>query len=191
MTPAELTFGESIRVPGEFFTPPDRNTVAPELVENLRAHFRKLTPTTMSIHGMRATFVYKDLATCSHVLVRNDQVRQSFSSPYDGPYRIVSKHTKHFVLLMPPPKVARRFNRLVETSISIDRLKPVYSLPDDVPESSQQQQQQQQQQQSKPAAVNDSPQPTTSTGTTTSTRNKRAKKAVRFARNNQVREFSD
>ncbi|XP_015117888.1 uncharacterized protein LOC107041715 [Diachasma alloeum] len=71
-TPAELTYGEPIRLPGEFLIPSNQQAAAPELVRNLREHFRRIAPTPAARHGTRSTFIFKDLATCTHVFVRDD-----------------------------------------------------------------------------------------------------------------------
>ncbi|XP_015118981.1 uncharacterized protein LOC107042448 [Diachasma alloeum] len=97
-TPAELTYGEPICLPGEFLIPSNQQAAAPELVRNLREHFRRIAPTPAAHHGTRSTFIFKDLATCTHVFVRDDHVRMAYRSPYIGPCRVISRHDKYFVL---------------------------------------------------------------------------------------------
>ncbi|XP_053597648.1 uncharacterized protein LOC128668522 [Microplitis demolitor] len=70
----------------------------------------------MSRHGKHFVFCFRSLSTCSHVLVRNDQIGPSFSAPYEGPYRVITRHNKYFI-------VDFRERQIV---IAIDRLKPVY-----------------------------------------------------------------
>ncbi|KAG7295059.1 hypothetical protein JYU34_022529 [Plutella xylostella] len=66
-------------------------------------------------------FVHPDLQNCEFVFVRDDTVRKPLKPPYDGPYRVVKKGTKVFVIQYP--------NR--QAAISIDRLKPAYILCED------------------------------------------------------------
>ena len=61
-TAADLLYGESIRLPGEFLASralPEGD--AAEYVKELRQHFRRLRPTNGTRHGKRQTFVFKDL----------------------------------------------------------------------------------------------------------------------------------
>ncbi|CAG9574732.1 unnamed protein product [Danaus chrysippus] len=40
--------------------------------------------------------IYKDLATCTHVFVRNDTVRAPLTGKYDGPYEVLKRYEKIF-----------------------------------------------------------------------------------------------
>lgn len=59
----------------------------------------------------------KDLMHCSHVWVRVDRVRRSLEAPYTGPYLVLKRAPKYFVIRMENSK---------EQLISIDRLKPAH-----------------------------------------------------------------
>lgn len=116
-TPAELVFGETIRLPGEFLHPSTKFSSDPQTaVTELRRFFRELTPKPTSRHGSRPVFCFRELLTCSHVFIRRDAVRRSLEPPYEGPYAVVSRHQKYFVV-----KVKSK-----DTTVSIDRLKPYY-----------------------------------------------------------------
>ncbi|XP_015126960.1 uncharacterized protein LOC107048334 [Diachasma alloeum] len=127
-TPAELTYGEPIRLLGEFLIPSNQQATAPELVRNLREHFRSIAPTPAARHGTRSTFIFKDLATCTHVFFRDDHVRMAYRSPYIGPCRVISRHDKYFVIWYKSGGLGNYKN----TPISIDRLRPAYVLPEDM-----------------------------------------------------------
>ncbi|XP_008551831.1 uncharacterized protein LOC103574209 [Microplitis demolitor] len=113
-TPTELVYGEPIRLPGELLTPSNKCTPH-HIVNTLKRHFNSLAPAEMSRHGKHSVFCFRNLSTCSHVLVRNDQVGPSFTAPYEGPYRVITRHDKYFVDF-----------RGRHIAISVDRLKPVY-----------------------------------------------------------------
>ena len=115
--PAELVFGTTLRLPGQFVDP-DSNT--PELdpadyVDRLKASMRHLRPTAPR-HQQRPVHVPKDLTTCTHVFLRHDGVRSPLQPPYDGPYRVVSRADKHFII---------DINGRTDT-VCLDRLKPAY-----------------------------------------------------------------
>ncbi|XP_057327620.1 uncharacterized protein LOC130669001 [Microplitis mediator] len=114
-TPAELVYGEPIRLPGELLTP--SNKISPhDIINTLKRHFNSFAPAEMLRHGKHSVFCFRNLSTCSHVLVRNDQVGPSFSVPYEGPYRVITRHDKYFIVDFRGRQIA----------ISVDKLKPVY-----------------------------------------------------------------
>lgn len=116
---AELTFGRTLRLPGEFFEGNDAQiSNADNYVQHLQQVIRDLRPRPLSHKNSRTVFVHPDLKGCQKVFVRNDFVRKSLQPPYDGPYRVIKRLDKGFVVQFP--------NR--QSLISIDRLKPAYVL---------------------------------------------------------------
>ncbi|GBN46159.1 hypothetical protein AVEN_200213-1 [Araneus ventricosus] len=63
-----------------------------------------------------------DLSVCSHVFLRVDAVQPSLSQPYTGPYKVLSRTNKNFIILKDNKKV----------TVTIDRLKPAHLLLDNV-----------------------------------------------------------
>ena len=59
------------------------------------------------------------LHSATHVFLRIDAVKRPLVPPYEGPFAVVGRAEKTFVIL-------RKGN---EITVSIDRLKPAYSLP--------------------------------------------------------------
>ncbi|CAK9811170.1 Transposon Tf2-6 polyprotein [Anthophora plagiata] len=118
-TASELVYGESVRLPAEFFEKTDRQEITTsETVRQLRAHFGQVQPIPGSRHGSKKIFVPGDLKTATHVFVRVDGVKGSLQNPYEGPYRILKKENKTYVIQF----------KGKDTTISIDRLKPAYIL---------------------------------------------------------------
>lgn len=124
-TSAEMIYGEPLRLPGEFLVSTSTRDIdnSADFVRELRQHFQELRPVSGTRHGERKIFVFKDLATATHVFVRHDAVRRPLQHPYDGPYEVVSRHEKHFTL-----RIGAR-----NVPVSIDRLKPAYILADNIP----------------------------------------------------------
>uniref|UniRef100_A0A182S096 Uncharacterized protein n=1 Tax=Anopheles funestus TaxID=62324 RepID=A0A182S096_ANOFN len=81
-----------------------------------------MRPTQTDWHDKRATFVYSDQRTCTHVFFRNDTVRLELTPPYQGPYEGLRRSEKWFEVLVNGKP----------TNVSIDRLKPCYSLREPV-----------------------------------------------------------
>lgn len=76
-TPAEMIYGETLKLPGEFFTTNKNITCQTEFVQNLRSNMAKLQPTITAHHDSAKIFVQKELSKCTHVFVRDDTVRPS------------------------------------------------------------------------------------------------------------------
>lgn len=114
---AELVYGQNLCLPAEFFASSAKNSSEPlEIIKQLRTHFRELQPTTGSRHGKKRIFVFKDLATTSHVFLRVDRAKGPLENPYEGPFPVVSRSKKTFVIRL----------RGKDITVSIDRLKPAY-----------------------------------------------------------------
>ena len=78
---AELVYGETIRLPGEFFAESKGNNAEPaEMVRQLREAFKQIRPTEGTRHGNRKSFIFKDLKTASHVFVRVDHAKSPLQS---------------------------------------------------------------------------------------------------------------
>lgn len=86
---------------------------AAEYVKDLRQHFRKLRPTNGTRHGERRTFVFKNLGTTDQVFVQHDAPGGPLQQPYNGPYKVVRRKSKAFVVHI----------RGKDVTVSIDRLK--------------------------------------------------------------------
>ncbi|XP_076299334.1 uncharacterized protein LOC143218180 [Lasioglossum baleicum] len=122
-TSAELVYGETLRLPGSFLTPPPTSTDTSFFANNLREHFKDIGPTAPMPHRAPRIFVYKDLDKVDHVLLRNDTARKILQNPYDGPYRVISRNVRTYVLDVKGRQV----------TVSVDRLKPAYILSEEIP----------------------------------------------------------
>lgn len=116
---AELVYGESLRLPGEFFDSTTGGTTDNTEFSTRLKHFaEKLRPIPTSRHCKPKVFVYKDLKTCDHVFLREDATRGSLQPAYSGPHKILSKNDKVFKIIF----------KNKEMTVSIDRLKPAFVL---------------------------------------------------------------
>lgn len=121
-SPAELVYGTTLRLPGEFIQPADAPSLQPDttFVKNLQSSMRKLSPSSPKYHGKQSSYVPGNLASTGYVYVRRDAYKQPLQRPYDGPYRIIECHDKYYVL---------DINGKID-KISIDRLKVAYVTSD-------------------------------------------------------------
>ncbi|XP_029167682.1 uncharacterized protein LOC114938095 [Nylanderia fulva] len=123
-----MIYGQTLRIPGQFLNrqPTEDEDDAADFVGKLREQFEKLRPVDGTRHGERRPFIYKDLATVEHVFVRHDGPRTMLQAPYEGPYAVISRSEKIFVVRMHGK----------EKTVSIDRLKPAYILQPEAGDSS-------------------------------------------------------
>nr|XP_023015222.1 uncharacterized protein LOC111504763 [Leptinotarsa decemlineata] len=108
-TSAEMMYREPLRLPDEFLLTTSTGDIddSADFTRELRQHFQALRPVSGTRHVERKLFVFKDLATASHVLVRHDASGGPLQLPYDGPYEVVSRAEKHFTLAMRGRNVPR------------------------------------------------------------------------------------
>lgn len=123
-TPAEMVYGEPIRLPGQFLEETNiQSNGANDYADKLAKIIRKLRP-TIKRHGQKATFVHKDMATTDQVFLRHDAPTGTLTQPYDGPYKVLNRGEKTYKI---------RVNGKI-VNVSKDRLKPAYILEQGEPE---------------------------------------------------------
>ncbi|XP_068627034.1 uncharacterized protein [Battus philenor] len=118
---AELVYGETLRLPGEFFVPDKASPDVTDFVSRLRLHMARPSPEPASRHGKKTFYVPKDLATAEFVFLRQDAARRSLEPPYTGPYKVLERGSKTFKIVVNDR----------ESTVTIDRLKPAYMTRDD------------------------------------------------------------
>lgn len=122
ITPAEMIYGQVLRLPGDFFESNENsNTVLPStLVTQLKEKWNAMSPVTTKHNSNRKPFVSPHLKTATHVFVRHDAVKKPLQMPYDGPFKVIDRSEKFYNI---------NVNGKTK-NISIDRLKPAF-LPDE------------------------------------------------------------
>lgn len=125
-TAAEMVFGSTIRLPGEFFSTEKQKDANSEFVNKLRENIRNVKPTPGTRHGTNKVFVFKELYSSPYVFLRNDASHKSMEPSYNGPYAVIERGEKNFVISVNNKNVR----------VSIDRLKPafIFSNKEEVPE---------------------------------------------------------
>ncbi|CAI2737064.1 unnamed protein product [Dicrocoelium dendriticum] len=115
-SPAELVFGTTLRLPGEYFCPSSTEHPQPSnFATELKLHMSKLCYAP-PLSTSTSSYVPSDLMHCAYVFIRSDRVRKPLQPPYDGPYRVISRGPKHFTVQLPTRT----------DTVSIDRLKPAH-----------------------------------------------------------------
>lgn len=126
VTVAEMLYGTTLRLPGDFFNCSNLNSNASkynksEFIKKLKNQMNSLKPVEVLHKNKMKPFVHKDLKTSKQVFVRIDRVRKTMEKPYNGPFAVIEKCDKYFTLNI----------KNKPTNISIDRLKPAYTLSEE------------------------------------------------------------
>ncbi len=117
-TAAEMVYGSSLRVPGEFVQPctPDTIMDPAAYAACLRSIMATLSPASSRRTPPTSTYFPAALDSCTHVFVRRDSVKRPLQPPYDGPFQVISRTPKYYHLAM----------RGKVDTVSVDRLKPAH-----------------------------------------------------------------
>ena len=124
-SPADILYGSPLRLPGPLLDPapvglvPDPSSFAAQL-HSVMASSR---PIPILHHGVRRSRVDPALADPTHVFLRVDAVKRPLVPPYEGPFQVLSRTDKTFVIL----------KRGKPNTVTIDRLKPAFFLPESTP----------------------------------------------------------
>lgn len=115
-SPAEMVYGATLRLPGEFFVDDQTELSQRAFAERHRQLMRTVRSTPAAHHCNRRAFQHKTLYTCTHVFVRV-ATKGSLVPPYEGPYRILRRISDYVfeVDIHGSPK-----------TISTERLKPAF-----------------------------------------------------------------
>ncbi|XP_068209111.1 uncharacterized protein [Palaemon carinicauda] len=110
--PTEKVYGEALTVPSEFFPTSTDDT----RLYHLRDIARKFRSCLKNYQDRTKHFKPTNLDDWGYVFVRVNAHRQPLTRPYRGPYRVISKTTKAFLLDMHGQ----------EDWVSIHRVKPTF-----------------------------------------------------------------
>ncbi len=114
---AELVYGTTLRLPGEFVCHNQTASVDPTMfLGRLREVMHKQHPVPTQHHGKRSSYVPHSLTDATYVFVRHDAVKAPLQPPYDGPFLVVKRNEKYFTI---------NKNGIYDT-VSLDRLKPAF-----------------------------------------------------------------
>ena len=99
---AEMTYGMTLRLPGDFtenYTV-DTNTDLEHYPDRLRIAMSRLRLSPPPDTHQKDMFQYKELDTCSHVFVRRIAIAPPLTAPYDGPYKVVARSERVFKVMI-------------------------------------------------------------------------------------------
>nr|XP_015916646.1 uncharacterized protein LOC107446487 [Parasteatoda tepidariorum] len=123
-TTAELFYGTTLKLPGEFPSPTPKDFNASEFVQHLKETMTKLSPSPTRNHDTKGrTFLSTDLKSCKQVFIPRDAVQPLLKPAYDGLLEVLERTDKVYKV-----QVCNKTK-----FVTIDQLKPAYIL--NIPES--------------------------------------------------------
>ncbi|XP_029651859.1 uncharacterized protein LOC115225074 [Octopus sinensis] len=116
-TLAELVYGTALTLPGQMIKPVSSQDFhdPAQYVHRLQTSMLHLSPAGPRQQNV-VSHVPKDINTWTHVFVRNDGIPSQLRPPYSGPYKVIKREQKYFVL-----DIGGKRN-----TVSIDRLKKAF-----------------------------------------------------------------
>ncbi len=114
---AELVYGCPLTVPGDFI--PSQTRSVNEYLVKMRKIAGNLAPVPTNYHGHTTTYVPQDLTKAEYVFIRQDGITGPLKPPYMGPFKVIKRSSKTFVV---------DYGGRPE-AISIDRLKKAHVDP--------------------------------------------------------------
>ena len=121
-TSAELVYGTTLRLPGSYFSQISPLLDPSSYVQQLKATMQSLRAVPPRESSTRVVHVPSNLFTQTQVFIRRDAVRSPLQSPYDGPFKVLSRTKKYFTVDVHGK----------QEIISIDRLKGAHLESDTV-----------------------------------------------------------
>ena len=120
-SPADMVYGGSIAVPGEFLPSVPEQAVPPSVhLQRLRMRTRTFTPRKVDHHGNKARGIFSDaLKTAEFVFIRRDGYKSPLQPPYEGPFKVLERGEKFFKIEI-GPNIQK---------VSVDRLKKAQVEP--------------------------------------------------------------
>ena len=124
-SPADLVYGEGLSVPGSLLpSRPDgvEHEQRQRTLEHLRLEVARLQPTNTSAHRTPRVHVPEALEQSTHVFILRGGHQPSLTSPYMGPFRVVSRDRESYRVAIPGRGT---------DSFNVARLKPAVVADDD------------------------------------------------------------
>lgn len=122
-SPAELLYGTTLRLPGEFFVHTELTADQTKFANKHRERMRLLRPTSSAHHNKIRPFRHKEIDSCTHVFVRSDHVKAPLEPPYRGPFKIMERISELVFKVQLDEKTTK--------NISVERLKPAHVAIED------------------------------------------------------------
>ncbi len=96
-----MVYGTTLKLPGQFFVqqPNSEELMDPTSnIDRLKSTMNNVVFQPPRVGSQPSVFVHPDLRTCSHVFVRHDATKPPLQPRYNGPYRVLERKERFFVI---------------------------------------------------------------------------------------------
>ena len=114
---AELVYGTTLRIPGQFFDSVEEIPDPLSFVSRVHTTLQQIRDKQPQYHTNQKCHINAELHQCTHVFVCRDAVRWPLQPPFDGPFKVHRQYSKFFTIIGPTGK---------PQTVSVDRLKPAH-----------------------------------------------------------------
>ena len=112
-----MVYGTTLHLPGEYFHQHTNATLDPtSYASQLKTLMQSLKPPPVRQQQHCNCYINNHLNNCHFVFACPDAVKKPLQPPYDGLFRVLQRHNKHFTL----------DSNGHEKVVSVDRLKPAF-----------------------------------------------------------------
>ena len=109
--------------PGQLLAEITNRKHTPNTLDSDRSkRFKKSRHTAPAKRRNKHTFIFQELKDRKYVFIRRGPQAGSWQSPYEGPYQVIKRENKKFVVEV----------RGKKETVTVDRVKPAYVIMDDV-----------------------------------------------------------
>lgn len=95
-SPAELVYGQPLKIPGELVVAKSQQFDTDSTLRELRNHF-SIVRSKIVHHNNPKSYIPKTLDTCKHVFIIRHN-KNTLQPPYEGPFKILSRHNKNITV---------------------------------------------------------------------------------------------
>ena len=119
-SPADILYGSPLRLTGPLLDNPGHVPDPACFAAELQGVMAASRPFPVLNYGTPRSRVDPALSNATHVFMRVDAVKRPLVPPYEGPFQVLSRTSKTFVIL----------KRGKPVTVTVDRLKPAFFLPE-------------------------------------------------------------
>ncbi|XP_043498407.1 uncharacterized protein LOC122521628 [Polistes fuscatus] len=116
-TAAELVYGTTLRLPGEFFLSDEPANDPQIFLKPFRERIRRVRSEPAAHHSKARAFAHRTLHSCTHVFVRVGGSSGPLCQPYKGPFEVLERVSDSVLCVNVNGK---------PSTISTERLKPAF-----------------------------------------------------------------
>lgn len=125
LSPANMTYGQDLRLPGQFVASEQESNDQISNKYQYDKYYVKLATLANTLkykpprYSTNKSFVDEKLKTCTHVFLRNKPIHKALEVTYNGPFRVLKRNAKNMTL-----EIAGNAANKMHNVVSIDRVKP-------------------------------------------------------------------